>query len=67
MLATSQSTSGHVHVAQKLLINCRHKSDHEQNNLAGSPMSHVLANDDKLMGKKFAMTYESPPAASLLS
>jgi hypothetical protein len=51
MLVRSQSTLGHTHVAQKLLMNCWHMSDHECTNPMGSPKSHVLADDDKQIGK----------------
>jgi hypothetical protein len=51
MLVKSQSTPGRAHVAWKLLINYRHKSDHERTDPTGSPMSHVLVDDDGQMGK----------------
>jgi hypothetical protein len=38
-------------VAQKLLMNYRHKSNHDWTNPVGSHMSHVLADDDRQMGK----------------
>jgi hypothetical protein len=47
MLVRSQSTLGCAHVAQKLLMNYRHRSDHEWIDPVGSPMSHVLADDDR--------------------
>jgi hypothetical protein len=34
-----------------LLMNCWHMSDHECTNPMGSPKSHVLADDDKQIGK----------------
>jgi hypothetical protein len=51
MLAKSQSTLGHSQVAWKLLMNYLHRSDHEQSNPVGSDMSHVLADDDRQIGK----------------
>jgi hypothetical protein len=42
MLARPQSTYGHAHVAQKLLMNYRHKWDQERTDLVRSPRSHVL-------------------------
>jgi hypothetical protein len=46
MLARSHSTLGHAHMAQKLLMNYWHRSDHDQIDPVGSPMSHVLDDDD---------------------
>jgi hypothetical protein len=46
MLARSHSTLGPVHMAQKLLMNYWHRSDHDQIDPVGSPMSHVLDDDD---------------------
>jgi hypothetical protein len=34
-----------------LLMNYRHKSDHEWTVPVGSPMSHVLVDDEKQIGK----------------
>jgi hypothetical protein len=47
MLAKSQSTLGCSQVVQRLLINCQHKSDHERTDPMGSPMSEVLAGDER--------------------
>jgi hypothetical protein len=51
MLARSQSTPGRSQVARMLLMNCRHRSDHERIDPVSSPMSHILADDDKQIGK----------------
>jgi hypothetical protein len=47
MLAKSQSNLGCSQVAQRLLTNCQHKSDHERTDPMGSPMSDVLAGDER--------------------
>jgi hypothetical protein len=51
MLARSHLTPGHIHVAQKLLINCQHKWDQERTDPVESPRSQVLADDDKKTSK----------------
>jgi hypothetical protein len=51
MLSRSQSTIGRAHVAQKLLVNSRHKWFEEQTDLMWSPRSHVQADDDKQTGR----------------
>jgi hypothetical protein len=43
----SQSTPGHAQVAQKLLVNSRHKLNQERTDPVGSPRSHVLADVDR--------------------
>jgi hypothetical protein len=50
MLVRSHSTPGRSQVAQKLLMYYQHMSDHEQTDLVGSPMSHILVDDDKQIG-----------------
>jgi hypothetical protein len=45
------SHPGRSQVAQKLWTNCRHRSNHERINPVGSPVSHVLADDDKQIDK----------------
>jgi hypothetical protein len=51
MLAKAHSTPSHLQVALKLLMNYQHKSDHEQAYHVGSPMSWVLANDERQIVK----------------
>jgi hypothetical protein len=51
MLARFHSMPDRRHVAQELLMNCRHKSDHDRTDPVGSPMNHVPADDDRQMGK----------------
>jgi hypothetical protein len=41
----------HLQVAQKLLMNCRHRSDHERIDLVGSPISQVLDDDERQIDK----------------
>jgi hypothetical protein len=51
MQARSLSTPGHAHVAQMFLMNYQHKLDLDHSDPVGSPMSYVLADDDRQMGK----------------
>jgi hypothetical protein len=54
-------------VAQKLLVNNRRTWFQDRTDPAGNSRSQVLADDDKQIGKYFAMTYESPLVASMVS
>jgi hypothetical protein len=51
MLTKSKSTPSCAQVTQKLLMNCQHMSDHERIDLIGSPIIHVLIDDDRQIDK----------------
>jgi hypothetical protein len=51
MPARSQLTPEHAHVAQKLLVNSRHRWLQDWINPKGSPRCQVLADDDKQTGR----------------
>jgi hypothetical protein len=50
-LARSHLTFCRAHVAQKLLLNSRHKWVQERTDPEGSPRSHALAHEDRQTGK----------------
>jgi hypothetical protein len=51
MMARSHSTLGCSQVVLKLLMNYLKRSDNDRTDPLGSPMSHVLADDERKIGR----------------